>query len=268
MCQQRKVMQVSSPQSEPGFFLSRFLRQVHWRGSPALIRIKWRLPQADSRVFFCRRRATRAHCLNPANFIIFLRNMRFFLKIFNKNPLQRSHWAFFFFVSQLVKFRPKKTLVRTLLLFRLLLYQLFALCNFFSLHYLLRNIVHNFISHKVMARAPCWWYAPNFQKMDPMRQSLIVPVGAGPNKWVSNFNFDPLVWYNLLKRCACNTKVIPSKGLNLGFLSHEHMNCSKLDCIGQVNFGIMSQSLPLMGTTLVSNKKNHGEHFLKFGWKN
>jgi hypothetical protein len=33
------------------------------------------------------------------------------------------------------------------------------------------------------------------------------------------------------------------------------MNCSKLDCIGYVNFGIMSQSLPLMGTTLVSNKK-------------
>jgi hypothetical protein len=61
---------------------------------------------------------------------------------------------------------------------------------------------------------------------------VAVPVGAGPKKWVSNFNFVPLVWYNLLKRCACNAKVIPSKGLNLGFLSKEHMKCTKLDYVG------------------------------------
>jgi hypothetical protein len=34
------------------------------------------------------------------------------------------------------------------------------------------------------------------------------------------------------------------------------MKCTKLDCIGEVNFGIMSESLPFMGTTLVSSKKS------------
>jgi hypothetical protein len=53
-----------------------------------------------------------------------------------------------------------KSLVRTFLLpYRS--YQLFALCSFFSPHYLLGNIVHNFIYHKVTAHAPCCFLAPN-----------------------------------------------------------------------------------------------------------
>ncbi len=84
--------------------------------------------------------------------------MAIFFKIFNKKILHRGRTGlvFFFWPASWRDFAQKKTLVRTLLLYRLL-YQLFALCHFFSFHYLLGNIVHNFISHKVMAHAPCWW---------------------------------------------------------------------------------------------------------------
>jgi hypothetical protein len=98
--------------------------------------------------------------------------MAIFLKIFKKKILCRDRTGLFILVSQLAKFRPKKTLVRTLLLYRLL-YQLFALCNFFSLHYLLENIVHNFIFHKVMAHAPCWWQAPNLSKVYDLKIFLL-----------------------------------------------------------------------------------------------
>jgi hypothetical protein len=68
----------------------------------------------------------------------------------------RTELVFFGSLASWRDFAQKKTLVRTLLLYRLL-YQLFALCDFFSFHYLLGNIVHNFSSHKVVAHAPCWW---------------------------------------------------------------------------------------------------------------
>jgi hypothetical protein len=83
--------------------------------------------------------------------------MAIFLKgdifeIFQKKSFVEIALGFLFWSVSWRNFAQKKTLVRTLLL-----YQLFALCSFFSLRYLLENIVHNFISHKVMAHAPCWW---------------------------------------------------------------------------------------------------------------
>ncbi len=79
---------------------------------------------------------------------IFLKDDIF--EIFQKKSFVEIALGFLFWSVSWRNFAQKKTLVRTLLL-----YQLFALCSFFSLRYLLENIVHNFISHKVMAHVTC-----------------------------------------------------------------------------------------------------------------
>ncbi len=90
---------------------------MQWRGSPALIYIKWQLsyPRRTIEFFYAilpkSRRATRTHCLN-------LVNSFFFFLFFSKKYIECSESSFFkfllrgrtgfFFCRQLAKFRPKK----------------------------------------------------------------------------------------------------------------------------------------------------------------
>jgi hypothetical protein len=86
-------------------FFSKFLKQVHWRGSSELISIKWRLSKLGCSIFLqkCCYKWRLRKCLGLEVAILFL----FFQKNGEKNPLKSEIFLFVPFPGK-KKIRQKK----------------------------------------------------------------------------------------------------------------------------------------------------------------